>query len=501
MTDAKRIAAIDIGSNSIRIAVIDVDDTGAVTTVEEGESVQRLVREVSQSGRLGPRAIDSIMSTLHDFVQLARASEAHSIVPVATAAVREASDSAVLRERLAAELGLELQIASGDEEARITFLGAVHSVPIEHGIVLDIGGGSLELAHFRDRRLVETWTLPLGAVRMSDRFAHSDPPTEEELSAAHTYAFTQLRKSGIGTLAGDEQLIGTGGTVRNLARMQRGPGYPVPRLHGYTITRDRLHELARRVHGIPIAQRHSIAGLNPERADAIEMGSLLLDTVFEVLGADAAIVSGHGLREGIALTACSAGLPSVAAVRASSLRRTIRRFAPTRPDAGERRANIVHALCAAIPVAFDRDLSAALDAAARLLDIGRSANYYSRHKTAEALILGQGLPGYSHREVAIICALIRHTHQQKYDATAYRPLLSDEDRDAIAQASAVLRAAEEIEMRCTVTDSVDVRITRRDRVLIVQGPLTDGWHTDELRSRFTRTLGIDLVAESGEFSS
>src|SRR5258707_843238 len=119
------------------------------------------------------------------------------------------------------ELGIPVDIADGEEEARFGFLGAVHGLPVEHGIVLDVGGGSLQLVHFRDRRLKRSLSLKLGALRLNDRFLGSDPPTRGEMRSLKAYVYETMEKEGVGQLLADERMIGTGGTVRNLAKVDR----------------------------------------------------------------------------------------------------------------------------------------------------------------------------------------------------------------------------------------------------------------------------------------
>src|SRR5207244_12178943 len=153
-------------------------------------------------------------------------------IAVATAAVREASNGDELIDAARQQLGLEVDIADGVDEAQFGFLGAVHGLPIEHGIVLDVGGGSLQLVHFRNRRLERSWSLKLGALRLSDQFLKSDPPSRGEMRSLKQHVYETLEKSGVRPLQPDERLVGTGGTVRNLAKIDRRllGDYPISRL-------------------------------------------------------------------------------------------------------------------------------------------------------------------------------------------------------------------------------------------------------------------------------
>ncbi|MGE3857297.1 MAG: Ppx/GppA phosphatase family protein, partial [Dehalococcoidia bacterium] len=174
------IAAIDVGSNSVRVAVMAVSPHGSLEVIEEARAVPRLIRDVAEHGEFTPETIANLMAVLADFRRLADAAGAE-VVAVATSAARDAANGPALVERIRTELGIDLRVISGDEEAGLAFLGATHSLPVTDGVVIDIGGGSMEVVRFQDRRAAQTWTLPLGAVRLTDRFLTSDPLVTSEL--------------------------------------------------------------------------------------------------------------------------------------------------------------------------------------------------------------------------------------------------------------------------------------------------------------------------------
>src|SRR5438105_4636399 len=193
---------------------------------------------------------------------------------VAKAAVLEASNGEEFIERTREELGIPVEIADGEEEARLGFLGAVHGLPVEHGIVLDVGGGSLQLVHFRDRQLKRSWSLKRGALRLNDRFLRSEPPTRGEMRSLKTHVYETMEKAGVSPLLADERLIGTGGTVRNLAKVDRRTrgDYPISLLHGYTIDRRRLDDAGTLLASQAASERGRVPGLNGDRSDSIVAG-------------------------------------------------------------------------------------------------------------------------------------------------------------------------------------------------------------------------------------
>ena len=295
------MAVIDLGSNSGRVVVLDVDDHGSIEILADGRSPLRLARDVAPTGRLSNDAIDRALGALRDFEAIASGNRAVRTVAVATAAIREAANGDDLLTRIRAETGIAIRVIDGAEEARLGFLGAVYSLPVQHGTVTDIGGGSMELSRFRDRRLVGSFTLAVGALRMSDRYLASDPPAAGELEALAASVRRTLQEQDVPPLKADERLIGTGGTIRNLAKIDRSArAYPIPRLDGYVLGRKRVQDLISVLSGRRLSRRQVMAGLNADRADSIVGGAVVAVTTMETLGADEVVVSGRGLREGLA---------------------------------------------------------------------------------------------------------------------------------------------------------------------------------------------------------
>jgi len=314
------LGVIDIGSNSGRVLVARVQGAAHLDVLGDARSPLRLVRDVARAGRLSPETIERTLRIVRGFLAVATCSGAERTLAVATAAVREASNGEQFIERARAELGIPVNIADGDEEARFGFLGAIHGLPVRHGIVLDVGGGSLQLVHFRGRRLVRSSSLSLGALRLSDRFLKSDPASRGEMRALKEQVYADLEKVGIRPLLADERLVGTGGTVRNLAKVDRRMRgeYPISRLHAYGLERRGLDGVTSLLAGTPANTRAAIPGLNGDRADSIVGGALVVQAVMDCLLASDLTVAGYGLREGIALHSVTDEAASVDDVQAAA---------------------------------------------------------------------------------------------------------------------------------------------------------------------------------------
>ncbi|MGH2649877.1 MAG: hypothetical protein ACRDHK_01525, partial [Actinomycetota bacterium] len=297
----RSLAVIDVGSNSGRVVVIRIGGPGHLEILANGRAPLRLARDLRRGNRIAPETIERTAAALRDFRAIADSAGAGTLIAVATSAVRESENADEFQARIEAESGVDVRVISGDEEALYTFLGAVHGLPVDRGVVADLGGGSLELTGFDERRALRSWTLPLGSLRLSDRFLKSDPPAKEEIGELAEHARTTLEGAEVGELEPGERVVGTGGSIRNLAKMdQASRRYPIPRLHGYVLTRKRVQELADLLASRRLSRRRLMSGLSRERADSIVGGSLALLSLMEHLGAAELTVSSQGLREGLA---------------------------------------------------------------------------------------------------------------------------------------------------------------------------------------------------------
>lgn len=493
------VAVIDIGSNSGRVVVYRFQAGAHLQILASSRASLRLVREVDESRRLSPEATARAWEALRDFRAIAQGAGARRIAAVATAAVRDAANGPEFIARARAELEIDVRILSGDEEARYGFLGAVRGLPVEHGVLFDLGGGSMQVSRFRQRRLMTSASLPLGALRLSDAFLRYYPPTGGEIRRLKEHVREQLEQSGVVALEEGEELIGTGGTVRNVAKIDRSSrgSYPISRLHGYVVPRRRVKEIAGKLASRRLKKRTQVAGLNDDRGDSIVGGGLAVQTLMELLRADAVQVSGQGVREGLALSLVSEGLPLVAAVRQASIQALASRFDGWVEEPARRRTELADALLGALAVRPDREVREALGHAATILDIGRSIDFFDRHQHVAAIVLATDLNGFSHREVALLSAIVRSAGDEDTSPKSYAPLLGAEDRPAVTRAGVILALADDIEERCPRGVPVHLHCKVEKNEVRVDVPVLAGWRPRTIGRRFERTFGRPLVVTTG----
>ncbi len=485
------LAVIDIGSNSARMIVVGAAAGGGLEIGADARFPLRLIRDSSARGRLGATAVSRVADALGAFLALARGSGARATVAVATAAVRDAANREEFVRRVAAQTGVELEVLAGDVEARHAFAGAVHGLPVDSGLVVDIGGGSVEICRFRDRRPLRQWTLPLGALLLSDGFLPSDPPRSSEMARARQHIMATLEASDVPPLRPGESLVGTGGTLRNLAKVDRARRtYPITRLHGYRLSQDGLDRAADTLGSRNLVRRRRVSGLSHDRADSIVGGALCAEALFTVLGADELLLSGRGLREGIALERLGLGVRSVAAMRRSSVRALAGRFATWHLRRAQLRAELSARLLDELDPEADAEMREVLGHAATLVDIGRSVDYYSRWEHAARIVADSDLYGFSHREIVLLSAVLERTGEDRVTLPGYRALLTPPDRVRLERLAVILALADALSHRLLPGEAVATEARRSGVTLIA--PVDLGPLEPELEQRFRRAFGKPL---------
>ena len=493
------VAVVDIGSNSGRVMVYLQEAAGQLRILAGSRAPLRLARGLDASGRVAEEALQRAFVALRDFRSIARGSGARTIVAAGTSALRDAANGPAFVDRVRRELGIEIRLLSGVEEARFGFLGAVGGLPVDQGAFFDLGGGSLQISAFRQRRLSSALSLPLGALRVSDRFLRSDPPSTRELRRLREHVHESLERAGVGPLASGGEVVGTGGTVRNLARVdERRSGYPIPRLHGYVLSRRRLHDLAGRLTALRLKKRARVPGLNADRRDSVAGGAVVLDVLLEVLGADHLLVSGQGVREGLALSlGDGTALAPADRVRQTAVAALAARFAGWSKDRALRRVSTALALLDALEPAAGTEQREALGHAACLLDIGRTVDFFDRHEHVADLVLATDLAGFSHRLVALLSAIVRRAGDEDAPERSLAPLVAHGEEALVARTAVLLALADEITERCPPSSEPALTCRARGDTVVLRVAALASWGPRDIEGRFQAAYGRRLRVVPG----
>lgn len=299
----KRVAVIDVGTNSTRLLVADVDG-GRVSPVERRSTVTRLGRGVDLSGHLAHEAIEDVCTAIDGYVGILQELEAETVETIATSAVRDADNGSAFIAELRERFALSARVLDGEEEARATYLGATSEQPPSRPtLVIDIGGGSTEMIVGTGSEISFHDSLQAGVVRHSERCIASDPPTAGELEAlAKDVRGLILASVGEGIAA--EHGIAVAGTPTSLAavEMELEP-YNPSRVHGHVLGLPSIQRMLSRLASAPLAERVEIPGLHPDRAPTIVAGVVILIEAMRAFGLEEITVSEHDILYGTALSA------------------------------------------------------------------------------------------------------------------------------------------------------------------------------------------------------
>ncbi len=406
-SSSEPVAIVDLGSNSARVVVMARPLAGVFETIAEERLDLRLATELDANGSLSERGITRTIEALAGFAAFAREVGAGAISVVATAAIRSARNRHELLARVHSELGLAIEVLDGAEEAEFAALGALHGLPIRSGVIVDVGGGSTEVARVLAGTIVGAWSFLLGALNASASWLTDDPPTRKQIKGIRRMIAEKLRTNAPAGLDADEELIATGGSARTLARLaQREHQHPIPGLHGYSTDRQTLRAVTARLAGHSFAARSDIGGVRAGRADSIVGGAIILDEIMRHLGADRLTVSAGGVREGIAMRAFGESVQQPRLVRAAAVEALLRRAGVWRRHKLEARANRVDERLADVIDDPFSDLLEAARLAAMLRALGEPFGRKTAGARAAASILTEDLAGFDHAMLARVASLL-----------------------------------------------------------------------------------------------
>jgi exopolyphosphatase/guanosine-5'-triphosphate,3'-diphosphate pyrophosphatase len=301
-----RVAAVDCGTNSIRLLVADVDvRAGTAAEVDRRMEIVRLGEGVDRTGVLSPAALARTFAACDTYAELIRSTGAERVRFVATSASRDVENRDEFAEGVRARLGVDPEVVTGDEEARLSFAGATRELlggsDPRPFLVTDIGGGSTELV-LGDSDVTSARSVDVGCVRMTERHLHDDPPTADQVAAARADVEAAIRQAGETVPLGEARtLVGLAGSVTTVAAMALGlTTYDRDRIHHSRISAADVHDVAQTLLAMTHEQRAALPFMHPGRVDVIGAGALVLAVVMEHLPVDEVLVSEHDILDGIA---------------------------------------------------------------------------------------------------------------------------------------------------------------------------------------------------------
>ena len=410
---SERVAVIDLGSNSARLIILHIYANGAYNLVYHQKESLRLGEGMGRDQMLQPAAITRSLSALRNCAQMCSIMKVDTILAVATAAVRNARNGPDFLEMVEKETGLPIQAISGESEAQLGYLGAINTIDMKDAVLFDLGGGSTEISLVKNRQMVESISLPIGAVNLSDEFKTHDKVTKTNLAHLCGFIDRQLNKAPW-LEAMSLPLVGIGGTARNIAKMdQSRKNYPFSKIHNYRMGPIALEDLFRLITSANLVQRRRMSGLSSERSDIIVAGIAVVKRLFDRVRASNLIISGCGVREGLFFRHYMRDeyFPDVISDILGHSTMNMLRFYKVNEQHALHVTDLTLQLFDGWSVLHQLDSRdrMLLKCAALLHDIGISINYYDHARHSAYLVENARLFGLTHRE-QILTAVVAGWH-------------------------------------------------------------------------------------------
>lgn len=517
------LAAIDLGTNSLHMVIVRVEPSlPAFSIIEREKDTVRLGDRHPETGELKPEVMDRAIATLRRFQEIAKSLNAQSIIAVATSAVREAPNGKDFLQQVEAELGLSVDLISGQEEARRIYLGVLSGMEFNNHphTIIDIGGGSTEiiLGDSHEARFLSS--TKIGAVRLTTERITTDPISNEQFQFLQAYVRGMLERPVEELQAHlqlDEKprLVGTAGTIETLATIvarEKSGTVPSP-LGGFQLRLSDLRELVNRLRKLNNTERAAIPGMSDRRSEIILAGALILQEAMTLLRMESLVVCERSLREGVIVDwMLSHGLIEdrlryQSSVRQRNVLKTAQKY-HSNLQHSDRVATFAMTLfnqTQGILHNWGLEQQELLWAAAILHNCGHFVSHSAHHKHSYYLIRNGDLLGYTETEIELIANIARYhrksTPKKKHDN--YRNLPSKEDRQIVNQLSALLRLAVALDRRqigAVKRVQCEYRQSERELHLYLQPSHPDEdcalelWSLDYKKAPFEAEFNVKLVA-------
>ena len=497
----QRRGIVDLGSNTARLVDYLVEPGEWYRLAHQIRQPVRLGQGLGRDGLISEKAMSRAEKALELFANYATSTGLGRLEVLGTSALRDAVNRDEFLRQIS-HLGLDIEVLSGEEEARLGVLAAANGFDFPGAAVMDLGGGSAQLSLMQDRQFEAGRAYPLGAVRLSERFLLSDPPKRRQVAALEAAVEEEL--GSVVRLIRERELplVAMGGTIRNLARaVQKERQYPLlDRVHGYFLSRQDLEDMVGRLLELKARKRARMPGIKSDRADVIVAGALVYRWLLDKARLDGVWISGSGLREGALLRRFLPAPHLIENLRSFSVQNLLQQYAQSKEHIELTRELSAKLFAGLQPIhgfaARELDL---LDAAAVLQDIGLAVNYFRHDRHGAYLVSSAPLMGFTHREQALLAQLVRYHLQGRPRLGDYEALCEPEDKRLLLTLAACLRLADHLERpRARRVEDLEVKI---DNSAVIVRPIASEdlslelWQIDQHEALFEAAFERRLVVE------
>jgi exopolyphosphatase/guanosine-5'-triphosphate,3'-diphosphate pyrophosphatase len=496
----EQIAVIDIGSNSVRLILVALGDKGDFKIINDIKESVRLENSLCPDGSMDPGCFDMLLKTLRAFRSLCDAIQPDEIWTVATEAFRKIINQQEVLQHIFEATGFEVRVLSGDEEAFLDYMAVIHSVDFTDGLIIDIGGGSTELMWVKDKELKEKTSLPIGAINLTRKFDLWNQVAPEQERALQQYLFQQYRQIPWLWENKHRQLIGIGGSMRNLGKIDRKrKQYPIDYAHHYHLEARDVQEIYCQVNAGNLAQRRRIKGLSRERADIFVGPMAAVSVLVDTLGIRHITISGYGLREGLIYTHLLNLGFSLDHPLDISIRNQLAKY-----NLNEKHALTVYkltdSLCSQLRnlLNLDPGMEKVVKTASMLHNLGIGIRYYNQDKHTFYMILNCGLNGLSHRELLLSAHIAASHYKEDYklEPDKYPGLLTEADCGTVKKLGVLLKIAESLDRTGSGhVQEIACKLCNDKVVIKVLGPIYPEWELETAQKcapQFKKLFNKDL---------
>mgnify|MGYP000002903219 CR=1 FL=1 len=501
-----RYAAIDIGSNSVRMETAEIESGGEMRVLAQDREVTRLGEGVYRDGRISAESAGHTCAVLARMAAQYKALSADGVRAVATSSVRDARNQEEFLQRASEAAGTTVEVISGREEARLVQLGVQARWPQQGKVlIVDIGGGSAEVIASENGHMLDAVSKPLGAVRLRQAFLGEDPPAAAQLRQLQDYIAEKLegvpRRFGA---AGWRRMLATSATAAAVASAIAGvPRAKRDRADRLSVPASHVRALYKKLSRLDLAARRRVSGVGPRRAEIIVPGVAVLVHILNTFGFRKMYYSSAGVRDGIVADLAARGVGRERARLNPDQKKEVVRLG-IRYGVPMKHARKVAALAMDLFHALEglhhlpMEYGKFLEAAAYLHDTGHYVNDASHHKHSYYLVANSELPGFTARERELIASLCRyHRKSPPEDHHANLRLLDGQEHEALVRLIPILRLADGLDRgHAQRIQSVECRVRNGQVELEVRSPKDAGlelWAADQVRPLFRETFGRALV--------
>lgn len=475
-----RLAAIDIGTNSIRCIVVEAGGNSGFRVLDDEKATVRLGEGLTASGCISPNAWERAREALLRMRKITEGLGCRDIVAVATSAVRKAANGGEFVAAMQLDTGIAIRVIDGEEEAGLAAVSARNHFDMggsRYGLV-DIGGGSIEVVIATGHHIEEIVSLELGAVFLTETFLTRDPIPDKDFGKLGKHLRRTIKDALKEVDTPLRCLIGSGGTITSIAGMimaQRREPYGT--VHGYEVLRSDIVHLLAMLQRKNCKERRNIPGLSPERADIIVAGIAAVDALMGFFGTNVLRINERGIREGLIIRALSERGLWHGTTEQRDWLASVREFARSchaDEDHGEQVRKLALAILAALPAdpTLDARARQILEAAALLHDVGYFISYDRHHKHSYHLIRHADLFGFSPRELEIVANLARY-HRKALPKPRHENFarLAPADRLLVGKLGGILRLADGLDRRRSrAVEALDCSVTADCVTIDLRGP-------------------------------